>query len=62
MPFAAGKTVLGTVELGGGKAKFTTTTLAAGASTVTATYNGDSTIANVRRRSRRLCNSRVEWN
>jgi hypothetical protein len=46
MPFAAGKTVPGTVELGGGKAKFTTTTLAAGASTVTATYNGDSKIAN----------------
>lgn len=45
MPFAAGKTVPGTVELGGGKAKFTTTTLAAGATTVTATYNGDSNIA-----------------
>jgi len=45
VPFAARKTVLGTVELRGGKAKFTTTTLAAGGASGTATYNGDSNIA-----------------
>ena len=44
MPFAAGKTVPGTVELGGGKAKFTTATLAVGTATVTVTYNGDSNL------------------
>ena len=43
--FAVGKTVLGTAQLSGGKAKFTTTTLAVGSTKVTATYNGDSNIA-----------------
>ncbi|MFZ0417396.1 MAG: Ig-like domain-containing protein [Candidatus Sulfotelmatobacter sp.] len=43
--FAAGKTVLGTAQLSGGKAKFTTSTLAVGSTTVTATYYGDSNIA-----------------
>jgi hypothetical protein len=42
--FTAGKTVLGTAQLSGGKAKFTTSTLAVGATTITATYNGDSNI------------------
>jgi len=43
--FAVGKTVLGTAQLSGGKAKFTTSTLAVGTTTVTATYAGDSNIA-----------------
>jgi hypothetical protein len=43
--FTAGKTVLGTAELSGHKATFTTSTLAAGSTTVTATYAGDSNIA-----------------
>ncbi|MGC1476261.1 MAG: Ig-like domain-containing protein, partial [Terriglobales bacterium] len=42
--FTAGKTVLGTAELSGHKATFTTSTLAAGSTTVTATYAGDSNI------------------
>ena len=43
--FAVGKTVLGTAQLVGGKAKFTTSALAAGSTSVTATYYGDSNIA-----------------
>ena len=43
--FTVGKTVLGTAQLSGGKAKFTTSTLAAGSTKVTATYQGDSDIA-----------------
>jgi hypothetical protein len=43
--FTAGKTVLGTAELSGHKATFTTSTLAVGSTTVTATYSGDSNIA-----------------
>ena len=43
--FTAGKTVLGTAQLSGGKAKFTTSTLAVGSTKVTATYQGDSNIA-----------------
>ncbi|MGA7924484.1 MAG: Ig-like domain-containing protein [Candidatus Sulfotelmatobacter sp.] len=43
--FTAGKTVLGTAQLSGGKAKFTTSTLAVGTTTVKATYYGDSNIA-----------------
>jgi len=43
--FAVGKTVLGTAQLSGGKAKFTISTLAVGSTKVTATYNGDSNIA-----------------
>jgi uncharacterized repeat protein (TIGR03803 family) len=43
--FTAGKTMLGTAQLSGGKAKFTTSTLAVGATTVKATYYGDSNIA-----------------
>jgi len=43
--FSVGKTVLGTAQLSGGKAKFTTSTLAVGSTTVTATYYGDSNIA-----------------
>lgn len=42
--FTAGQTVLGTAQLLGGKAQFTTSTLAGGSTTVTATYNGDSNI------------------
>jgi hypothetical protein len=42
--FTSGKTVLGTVELSGGKATFTTSALATGATTVTVTYTGDSNI------------------
>ena len=42
--FTAGKTVLGTAQLSGGKAKFTTSTLAVGSTTVTGTYYGDSNI------------------
>jgi hypothetical protein len=43
--FTAGKTVLGTAQLSNGKAKFTTSTLAVGSTTVTVTYYGDSNIA-----------------
>ena len=43
--FSAGKMVLGTAQLGGGKAKFTTSTLEVGSTTITATYHGDSNIA-----------------
>ena len=43
--FSVGKTVLGTAELSGGKATFTSSTLANGSTTVTATYAGDSNIA-----------------
>ncbi len=42
--FLSGKTVLGTAQLSGGKAKFTTSTLAVGSATVTASYSGDSNI------------------
>jgi hypothetical protein len=43
--FAVGKTVLGTAQLSGGKAKLTTSTLAVGSTKVTATYYGNSNIA-----------------
>jgi hypothetical protein len=43
--FTAGKTVLGTAQLGGGKAKLTISSLAVGSTAVTATYYGDSNIA-----------------
>jgi hypothetical protein len=43
--FTAGKTVLGSVELSDGKATFTTSTLAAGSTTVTVTYPWDSDIS-----------------
>ena len=43
--FSAGKMVLGTAQLGGGKAKFTTSTLGVGSTTITAAYYGDSNIA-----------------
>jgi len=43
--FRVGNTVLGTAQLSGGKAKFTTSTLAVGATRVTAIYYGDSNIA-----------------
>jgi uncharacterized repeat protein (TIGR03803 family) len=43
--FTAGNTVLGTGQLSGGKAKFTISTLAVGSNKVTATYHGDSNIA-----------------
>jgi len=43
--FAIGKTVLGTAQLSGGKAKLTISTLAVGSSRVTATYYGNSNIA-----------------
>jgi hypothetical protein len=43
--FTAGNTLLGTAELSGGKATFTTSTLAVGSTTVKATYYGDSNIA-----------------
>lgn len=43
--FAVGKTVLGTAQLSGGKAKFPTSTLAVGATKVTTTYYGNSNIA-----------------
>jgi uncharacterized repeat protein (TIGR03803 family) len=43
--FAVGKTVLGTAQLSGGRAKFTISTLAVGSTKVTATYYGDSNIA-----------------
>jgi hypothetical protein len=43
--FTAGKTVLGTGQLSGGKATLTISSLAVGSTRVTATYNGDSNIA-----------------
>jgi Bacterial Ig-like domain (group 3)/FG-GAP-like repeat len=43
--FTTGKTVLGTAQLSGGKATFTTSSLPAGSTVVTVTYNGDSNIA-----------------
>jgi hypothetical protein len=43
--FAVGKTVLGTAQLSGGKATFTTSTLAVGSTAVTATYYGNSNVA-----------------
>ncbi|MGA2345425.1 MAG: Ig-like domain-containing protein, partial [Candidatus Sulfotelmatobacter sp.] len=42
--FTAGKTVLGTAQLSGGKATLRTSSLAAGPSLVTVTYQGDSNI------------------
>jgi len=42
--FTAGKTVLGTAQLSGGKATLRTSSLAAGPSLVTVTYQGDSDI------------------
>ena len=49
--FTAGKTVLGTAQLSGGKAKLTISTLAVGSTKVTATYYGNSNIARVQLRS-----------
>jgi len=43
--FTAGTTVLGKVQLSGGEAKFTTSTLAVGSTTVKASYGGCSNIA-----------------
>jgi uncharacterized repeat protein (TIGR03803 family) len=43
--FSVGKTVLGTAELSGGTATFASSTLVVGSTTVTATYAGDSNIA-----------------
>ena len=43
--FTAGKTVLGTAQLSGGKATLTVSSLAVGSTKVTATYYGDSNIA-----------------
>jgi uncharacterized protein (DUF2141 family) len=43
--FTAGKTVLGTAQLSSGKASFTTSSLPAGSTVVTVTYNGNSNIA-----------------
>jgi len=43
--FTAGKTVLGTAQLVGGKAKLTISSLSLGSTKVTATYYGDSNIA-----------------
>jgi hypothetical protein len=43
--FAVGKTVLGTAQLSGGKARLTISSLAVGSTKVTATYYGDSNIA-----------------
>jgi hypothetical protein len=43
--FSVGKTVLGTAQLSGGKAKFTISTLVVGSTKVTATYYGNSNIA-----------------
>jgi hypothetical protein len=43
--FTAGKAVLGTGQLSGGKATLTISSLAVGSTTVSATYNGDSNIA-----------------
>jgi uncharacterized membrane protein len=43
--FMVGRKVLGTVQLSGGNAKFTISTLAGGSSKITATYYGNSNIA-----------------
>lgn len=43
--FTAGNTVLGSVQLSGGKAKLTTSSLPLGAAVVTVTYQGDSNIS-----------------
>jgi hypothetical protein len=43
--FTAGKTVLATAQLSGGRAKLTISSLSAGSTKVTATYYGDSNIA-----------------
>ncbi len=43
--FTVGKRVMGTAELNGGKAKFTTSTLPVGTTAVKATYYGDSNVA-----------------
>jgi YVTN family beta-propeller protein len=43
--FTAGKTVLGTAQLSGGRATLTISSLAMGSTKVTAKYNGDSNIA-----------------
>jgi hypothetical protein len=43
--FTAGKTVLGTAQLSGGKAKLVISSLPVGSTKVTVTYNGDSNIA-----------------
>ena len=43
--FSAGKTLLGSVELSGGKATFTTSSLPVGSTTVTVTYPWNSNIA-----------------
>ena len=43
--FTAGKTVLGTAQLSGGKAALAISSLAVGSTRVTATYYGDSNIA-----------------
>ena len=43
--FTAGNTVLGTAQIAGGKAKFTTSTLAVGSTNVKATYYGNSNIS-----------------
>ncbi len=43
--FSSGKTILGTAQLSGGKAKFTTSTLPLGSTRVTAIYYGNSNIA-----------------
>jgi hypothetical protein len=43
--FTIGKTVLGTAQLGGGKAKLTTSSMPAGTALVTVTYQGNSNIA-----------------
>jgi hypothetical protein len=43
--FTSGKTVLGTAQLGGGKATFSTATLPVGSSEITVRYYGDSNIA-----------------
>lgn len=42
--FQAGTTVLGTVQLSGGKASYTTASLPAGSAVIKVTYNGDSNI------------------
>ena len=42
--FQVGKTVLGTAQLSGGKAAFTTSSLPSGSTVVTVTYQGNSNI------------------
>jgi hypothetical protein len=56
--FTAGKTVLGTVQLSGGKATLTISSLAVGSTKVTATYYGDSNIA----KSSASVIQTVQWN